>query len=166
MVIDFGVRYKGYVSDMTRTVAIGKISPRLQRMYRVVRHAQELVCKKAKAGMTGGELDAIARNFLKKRGFGRYFSHALGHGVGMEVHEMPHISPRRPLPRGERGKKQPPKAAPFIKGDTLPAGSVITCEPGVYIPKIGGVRIEDTLVLTKKGNINLQRDVTKKLVVL
>jgi Xaa-Pro aminopeptidase len=146
VVIDWGVKYKGYVSDMTRTVAIGKISPRLKTIYEAVREAQELGCKVAKPGMTGDELDAICRNFLEKAGFGKYFAHATGHGIGLEIHELPVIAPKQKF--------------------KLPAGSVITCEPGVYIPGLGGVRIEDSLILTKNGAFNLTSQVTKKLLTL
>src|SRR3989344_5085454 len=146
--IDFGVRYKGYVSDMTRTVAVGKIAPRLFKMYEAGRIAQELGCKKAKAGITGQELDAMCRSYLARRGFGRYFTHSTGHGIGTEVHELPVASHYN----GSKGKLQ--------------AGAVITCEPGIYIPSVGGVRIEDALILTKKGNVNLTEKVTKKLIVL
>ncbi|MEK7574616.1 MAG: M24 family metallopeptidase, partial [Patescibacteria group bacterium] len=146
VVIDWGVRYKGYVSDMTRTVAIGKISPKLREMYESVREAQEAGAEKAKAGMTGSELDAVCRDILNKKGYRKYFGHATGHGIGMEIHELPVIAPNC--------------------SDKLLSGSVITCEPGVYIPGIGGVRIEDSLILTKHGNINLSRSLTKKLLIL
>ncbi|KKW11250.1 MAG: Peptidase M24 [Parcubacteria group bacterium GW2011_GWA2_49_9] len=157
--IDFGARYKGYVSDMTRTLAVGKISSRLRKMYEAVRVAQELGCQKAKAGMTGAEIDAVCREYLTKKGYGKYFTHSTGHGIGMEVHELPHVSPNptpsnSPLERG-RGRE-----------NALPAGAVITCEPGVYIPNVGGVRIEDALVLTKRGNVNLTEGVTKELIVV
>lgn len=146
--IDFGVRHKGYVSDMTRTVAMGEVSPRLRTMYEAVRIAQELGCRKARAGLTGQELDAVCRKSLVTQGYGRYFTHSTGHGIGMEVHELPVAAP------GDNGNS------------ALPAGSVITCEPGIYIPGIGGVRIEDTLALTRKGNINLTAGVSKKLLLL
>ncbi len=156
--IDFGARYKGYVSDMTRTIAIGKISPRLKEMYEAVREAQELGCTKAKAGMTGADIDAVCRDYLTKKGLGNYFTHSTGHGIGMEVHELPHISPT------------PPQSSPLKRGggkkQTLSAGAVITCEPGVYIPNVGGVRIEDALVLTKNGNINLSESLSRELLIL
>lgn len=143
--IDFGVRYKGYVSDMTRTVAVGKIDSRLLSMYEAVRTAQELGCKKAKAGITGQEMDAICRVCLTRKGYGKYFTHSTGHGIGMEVHELPLVS------EGIAGENK------------LPAGSVITCEPGVYLPRVGGVRIEDTLVLTRRGSLNLTQNVPTHL---
>ncbi len=144
--IDFGVCYRGYVSDMTRMVGIGKLHPRLLRMHEAVRRAQELGCKKAKAGATGSEIDAACRGYLTKCGLGTYFTHSTGHGIGREVHELPIIS--------------------HLSSAKLPVGAVITCEPGVYIPKVGGVRIEDSLVLTKSGSINLTEGVTKKLIIV
>ena len=146
VVIDFGVRYRGYVSDMTRTIAVGKISPRLRRAYEAVRTAQARACRDARAGKRGSELDMLCRSTLEKRKLGKFFTHATGHGIGMEIHELPVISREQDA--------------------ELPAGAVITVEPGVYIPNVGGVRIEDALVLTKKGNINLSSGVTKELIVV
>ncbi len=144
--IDFGASYRGYLADMTRTVAIGKVSPKLLEMYDVVQKAQQLGCASAKAGITGKALDTICRQYIEKRGYGTYFLHSTGHGLGMEVHELPYVSPANVKP--------------------LPEGSVVTCEPGVYIEGVGGVRIEDALVLTKSGNINLNQIAPKKLIVL
>lgn len=144
--IDFGIRYLGYTSDMTRTIAVGKIPLQLKRMYEAVRGAQELGVLKARAGISGEKLDTLCRNYLERRGLGKYFTHGIGHGLGMEVHELPSTSRNSTIP--------------------FPVGSVITCEPGVYIPGVGGVRIEDTLVLTKHGNINITAGVTKKLIIL
>lgn len=146
--IDFGVRRNGYVSDMTRTVAMGEISLRLRKMYEAVRVAQELGCGRARAGMAGQELDAVCRGYLTKKRYGKYFTHATGHGIGREVHELPIAA------AGNAGENR------------LPPGSVITCEPGVYIPGVGGVRIEDTLALVKRGNVNLTGAVSKKLLAL
>ena len=183
VLIDWGVLYKGYVSDMTRTVALGRISPRLRKIYETVRKAQELACDKAKAGIGGRALDAICRNYLDKKGLGKYFTYATGHGIGMEIHEMPVVSPRSNHPQPlltEAVHLSHPKtnaqglaklhvfASHLRKGgeEKLPTGAVITCEPGVHIPSVGGVRIEDTLVLTKNGNINLSAGVTKELLIL
>ena len=144
--IDFGACFHGYVSDMTRTIAIGKISTRLKKIYEAVRKAQELGCTKAKAGVTGRQIDAVCRDYLTKQGLGKYFAHSTGHGIGMEVHELPIVS--------------------SYSDTLLIEGSVITCEPGVYIPNVGGVRIEDALVLTKGGNTNLSKSLSKELLTL
>jgi len=144
--IDFGVRKNGYVSDLTRTVGVGRIPPRLRKVYEAVRIAEEQGCRKARGGLTGGEIDALCRKSLKKQGLEKYFTHATGHGVGMEVHELPQIYASHRIP--------------------IPAGTVITCEPGVYIPNVGGVRIEDMLVLTKRGNVNLTKGLSTSLITL
>lgn len=146
VIIDFGAVYKGYVSDMTRTVAIGKISPKLLKMYEAVREAQELGCDTARAGTPARAVDAACREILKNHSFAQYFTHSTGHGIGQEVHELPHVSSHN--------------------DKSLEVGEVITCEPGVYIEKLGGVRIEDSLVITLNGVINLTKRVEKKLIVL
>ena len=146
VIIDFGATYKGYISDMTRTVAVGKISPRLMRIYETVKESQEKGCETVRAGVPARTVDSACREVLNKVGFAKYFSYATGHGIGMEVHELPIISPKQ-----ER---------------KLEAGEVITCEPGVHIKGLGGVRIEDSLVVTKRGVINLTKRVEKKLIVL
>jgi Xaa-Pro aminopeptidase len=141
--VDFGIKYRGYCSDMTRMLAVGKVSPRLRAIFEAVKKAQELACKKAKAGMTGKEIDMLCRNYLIKKGLGKYFTHSTGHGVGMEVHELPVVS--------------------SLRNEKIPAGAVITIEPGVYIPNVGGARIEDALVLTKTGSKNLSKGVPAML---
>lgn len=146
IIIDFGAKYRGYVSDMTRTVAIGKISPRLKKMYEAVREAQEAGCETARAGVPARATDSACRTTLKQHGLEKFFSHATGHGIGMEVHELPVISSQNNAP--------------------LEAGEVITCEPGVYIEGVGGVRIEDSLIIKATGVINLSKRVEKKLIVL
>ncbi len=133
--IDFGAKYRGYMSDVTRTIAVGKISTKLAEVYEAVKNAQALGCKGARAGMTGAELDAICRGYLAKRGYEKYFIHGTGHGLGMEVHEPPYVN--------------------SMNNKKLPAGAVITCEPGIYIRGLGGARIEDDLVLKKNGALNL-----------
>ncbi len=128
---DFGAVYHGYHSDMTRTVVLGIADSWHKEIYAIVEEAQRLGMKSAKVGMKGKELDTIVRDHISQRGYGKYFIHGLGHGVGLEIHEMPTISK---------------------SGETeLLAGMVFTIEPGIYIPGKGGVRIEDTVVLTEEG---------------
>lgn len=131
VVLDFGVILAGYCSDMTRTVCVGRVSKKLRRMYQAVLEAQLAGIDAVRAGVTAGEVDRAARTVLGKAGFGRYFTHSTGHGVGLEIHETPRVA------AGERQLLQP--------------GMVITIEPGVYIPGEGGVRIEDMVLVTKTG---------------
>lgn len=135
VVLDIGVKVSGYCSDMTRTVFFGAPSEEAVKAYAAVREAQEAALKGARPGMKGKELDAVARSVLKGRGYGAYFSHGLGHGVGIAVHEGPNAGPR-----GE---------------DPLVPGNVVTVEPGVYLPKKFGVRIEDMIVIREGGGENL-----------
>lgn len=144
--IDFGASYNSYMSDITRTVAVGKVSPKLKEIYEVVRMSQELGCSVIKAGVSGMAVDNLCREYISESGYGKYFLHSTGHGLGMSVHELPVIT---------SSNKQP-----------LPVNSVVTCEPGIYIEGLGGVRIEDALIVKKNGNINLHRALTKKLIVL
>ncbi|MEI8135090.1 MAG: Xaa-Pro peptidase family protein [bacterium] len=144
--LDFGVRYKGFNSDMTRTVAIGKVSTELQKMYDVVRVAQQRAIDKARPGMNGRELDSVARDYITLHGYGSKFGHGTGHGLGIEVHEIPVIAQR-----GERF--------------TLEPGQVFTIEPGIYIEGIGGVRIEDDVVM-RKDSVELINKSPKELIIL
>ncbi|MBR1662040.1 MAG: aminopeptidase P family protein [Acidaminococcaceae bacterium] len=128
---DFGALYNGYHSDTTRTIVMGMANSWHREVYTVVQEAQYRGIKAAKPGITGRELDAMIREYIESRGYGKYFTHGLGHGVGLEIHELPNINSR---------------------GDTvLEEGMVFSIEPGVYIQGKGGVRIEDTVVLTKEG---------------
>lgn len=128
---DFGAVYKGYHSDMTRTIVVGESDSWQQDIYDIVLQAQLKGLHAAKVGMTGKELDAIVRDYITECGYGDYYVHGTGHGVGLEIHEMPNINKR---------------------GDTvLQTGMIFTIEPGIYIPGKGGVRIEDTVVLTEEG---------------
>jgi len=129
--IDFGARLQGYHSDETVTVAVVSADERQREIYAVVREAHDLAIAAVRPGAGCREIDAIARDFIAGRGFGEYFGHGLGHGVGLDVHEKPTLSPR--------------------SEQTLADGMVITIEPGIYIPGWGGVRIEDTLVVTADG---------------
>jgi len=129
--LDFGAVYRGYCSDMTRTVALGEPTKEMCRVYEIVLAAQTAGIAAARAGVAGREIDRAARNVIKAAGFGDYFGHGFGHGLGLEVHESPGAAPASVQP--------------------LPAGAVISAEPGIYLPGKFGVRIEDTLYLTETG---------------
>jgi Xaa-Pro aminopeptidase len=131
VVCDFGVILAGYCSDMTRTVHVGQPSQDMRRVYEAVREAQQAALETVKAGVSVGEVDRSARNVLIHKGLGKHFTHSTGHGVGLEIHEAPRLA---------AGQK-----------DVLQAGMVITIEPGAYIPGVGGVRIEDMVVVTDNG---------------
>lgn len=131
VIMDFGCTVGGYHSDITRTVAVGHASKKSKEIYHIVLQAQEEAIHAARAGMTAQELDSVARKRIKQAGFGRYFPHSLGHGLGLRFHERPRVSP--------------------LGVETLQAGSVITIEPGIYLPGWGGVRIEDDILLKPKG---------------
>ncbi|MET3727852.1 Xaa-Pro aminopeptidase [Fictibacillus halophilus] len=143
--LDFGAYYKGYCSDITRTVAIGNVSDELKEIYQVVYDAQMLGMKGIKPGMTGKDADALTRDYIASKGYGDYFGHSTGHGIGLDVHEGPALS---------------------MKSDTvLEPGMLVTVEPGIYISGVGGVRIEDDALITKDGNESLTHS-TKTLLTL
>ena len=129
--IDFGALKDAYHSDETVTVACGEPGPRAREIHAIVKAAHDLAIEQVRPGLGCKELDAVARDHIRERGYGEYFGHGLGHGVGLEIHEMPTLSPRSEA--------------------VLKEGMVITIEPGIYIPGFGGVRIEDTLVVTSDG---------------
>ncbi|MBS4173432.1 Xaa-Pro peptidase family protein [Bacillus sp. FJAT-49736] len=143
--LDYGALYKGYISDITRTVAVGEPSEKLKEIYNVVLEAQLLAVEKIKPGMTGIEADAIARDYISSHGYGESFGHSLGHGIGLEVHEGPSLSVRSDI--------------------VLKPGMVVTIEPGIYIPGLGGVRIEDDTLITEDSNETLTHS-TKDLIIL
>jgi Xaa-Pro aminopeptidase len=143
--LDFGALVDGYHSDMTRTVAFGEPDHRIREVHQVVLRAHLAGIEAVRAGATGGEADRAARGVVQEAGFGDRFGHGLGHGVGLEIHEGPSL--RR---EGE---------------DVLPAGAVVTVEPGVYLPGVGGVRIEDMVVVQPDGCRPLP-EASKELVVL
>ncbi len=132
LLMDFGNYYRGYSSDMTRTVWIGENPPKkFVEIYKIVLEAQERAENEAKPGMTGKEIDALAREVIEKAGYGEYFGHSLGHGVGLEVHEYPRIS--------------------SLGNDPIKPGMVFTIEPGIYLTGLFGVRIEDIVVMREDG---------------
>lgn len=128
---DFGATYGGYCSDITRTVVVGKAAPWQKEIYDIVLQANLLGEKTLKAGLTGIQVDGAVRDFIGSKGYGPNFGHGLGHGVGLDIHEKPVLN---------RANGQP-----------LPAGAVVTIEPGIYLPDKGGVRIEDTVLVTETG---------------
>jgi Xaa-Pro aminopeptidase len=143
--LDFGAYYKGYCSDITRTISIGEPSEKLKEIYEIVREAQVRGMNDIKKGLSGREADAITRNYISEKGYGEYFGHSTGHGIGLDVHEGPGLS---------------------VKSDTiLKSGMVVTVEPGIYISGLGGVRIEDDLLVTENGNESLTHS-TKELLLL
>jgi len=132
VVIDIGATYQHYRADMTRTVVAGKPSPRQEKIYNIVKDAQERAFQSVKAGVKCIDVDAVARKHIEKEGYAECFVHGLGHGVGLEVHESP------PTLNSE-------------SKDVLESGNVVTVEPGIYIVDFGGVRIEDTVLVKKDG---------------
>jgi Xaa-Pro aminopeptidase len=131
LLLDFGAETQGYCSDVTRTFVVGKASAEQRQVYDVVRAANENAARRVRAGMSGRDADAIAREYIEQRGYGELFGHSLGHGLGLEVHEAPRLA------RTADG--------------ALAEGAVVTIEPGIYRPGWGGVRIEDDVFLDASG---------------
>ena len=129
--IDFGCFYQGYVSDITRTFVLGKANEKQKKIYDIVLKAQVAACRAVKPGLACSRLDGVARDIIMKAGYGDYFGHGLGHGIGLVVHDWPRMNARSP--------------------ETLDTNMVVTIEPGIYIPNWGGVRIEDDVVVTATG---------------
>lgn len=143
--MDFGAKVGGYCSDMTRTVALGEPSAEMRRVYDTVLRAQILAEEALAPGKTGAELDKIARDYIDSQGYEGRFGHSLGHAVGIDIHENPRLS--------------------YLSDDVMVPGVVITVEPGVYIPGLGGVRIENTCLVTENGCEPLTTP-TKELIIL
>ncbi len=143
--MDFGAVYKGYHSDITRTVCVGKATEEQKKIYNIVLKAQLMGVESIECGKTGKEIDAISRRYIAEQGYGANYGHGLGHGVGLEIHELPRLSPR----------------ATFVVDENM----IVTSEPGIYIKGFGGVRIEDTVLVTKKGGVPLTQS-TKELIEL
>ena len=133
--MDFGARYHGYCSDMTRTVFVGEPSAEMREIYNIVLLAQKTGIAGAYNGIAGSELDALCREVIVSNGYGTCFTHSTGHSLGIDIHEMPSASSR--------------------SSDVLTVGQLITVEPGIYVPGLGGVRIEDLLLFTEDGVIDL-----------
>lgn len=131
LLMDFGAEYAGYCADVTRTAVVGRASERQRELYGVVRQANETAAAGVRAGMRGRDADALARDYIERRGFGELFGHSLGHGIGLEVHEAPRLARTADAP--------------------LALGAVVTIEPGVYQAGWGGVRVEDDVHLAAEG---------------
>lgn len=130
--MDYGCIYNEYCSDMTRTIVVGKANEKQKEIYNIVLEANQEVINKVKAGMSCFDGDKLARDVIKKHGYGEMFGHSTGHGVGREIHERPFMSPR-------------------TKNETLKSNMIVSDEPGIYVPDFGGVRIEDLLVIKDNG---------------
>lgn len=130
--MDYGALYEGYRSDITRTVAVGEPSEQLKAIYAIVLEARNRAVNGIRPGITGKEADAFARDYITEQGFGERFGHGMGHGVGLDIHEEPFMSTRCTA--------------------IIQPGMVLTVEPGIYIPDLGGVRIEDDIIVTADGN--------------
>ncbi len=137
ILIDIGARVKGYCSDITRVFFFGKPNEDLLKIYDAVLEAQERAIEGIREGKRGGEIDELARDELRGKGLAEFFTHSLGHGVGREVHEIPSLAP---------GNKE-----------KLPSSAVVTIEPGVYVEGLGGVRLEDMVLIGKGSSRNLTR---------
>ncbi|MGQ9412940.1 M24 family metallopeptidase [Streptococcus pluranimalium] len=144
LTLDFGCYYKHYVSDMTRTIHIGHVTDQEREIYDIVLRANQILIDQAKAGMTHKEFDAIPRQMIEDAGYGPFFTHGIGHGIGLDIHENP-----------------------FFRGsdDKLAAGMVVTDEPGIYLPDQYGLRIEDDLVITETG-CDVLTQAPKELIVI
>jgi len=129
--LDFGCTVNGMKSDLTRTIAIGEVNGELRKIYEIVKEAQQRALDNAKAGVSGKVLDSFARDFIKEKGYGKNFGHGLGHGLGYDVHEKPSLNER----------------CDYV----LEVNNIVTIEPGIYIEGIGGVRIEDDIVVKENG---------------
>ncbi len=132
LLIDWGARLDGYTSDLTRTIAMGNVSEQMRRVHDIVVGAHDAAIAAIRPGATFEEIDGTARKYISDAGYGEYFGHGLGHGIGLQVHEHPRMA------AGQKGILQP--------------GMIVTVEPGVYLPGVGGVRVEDDVLVTETGH--------------
>ena len=144
--VDYGARVEGYVSDITRNFAIGEPPSRVREIEDVLLRAHEAAAGAIRAGVSGREVDLVARKVIQDAGYGECFIHGLGHAIGLEVHESPRLSP--------------------ISADILQEGDVVTVEPGIYIEGFGGMRIEDDYLVTASGAELLAEDFDRRLSVI
>ncbi len=144
--VDFGARYEGYVCDITRNVAVGTLDPWARDLHELLVAAQDAAAEALRVGVSGREVDRVARSLIEQAGWGEAFSHGLGHGIGLELHEAPRVSPR-----GE---------------GILEAGDVVTLEPGVYVEGRGGLRVEDDYVLRLEGPDRITQALPREFFVL
>ncbi|WP_257346583.1 M24 family metallopeptidase [Pseudalkalibacillus decolorationis] len=145
VLFDLGVVHKGYCSDITRTVAYKSINEQQKEIYNIVKDAQQKALDISKPGTRIGDLDKIARDHITEKGYGEYFLHRIGHGLGIDVHEYPSMSD--------------------MNNESMQEGMVYTLEPGVYVPNVGGVRIEDDIVVTSEGYVTLTK-FSKELLII
>lgn len=143
--LDFGCTYEGFCSDLTRTISVGKPNDELRKIYEIVYDAQRKAIDKASTKLTSKQLDSVARDYITLKGFGENFGHGLGHGLGIDVHENPSVSQRMEM--------------------ELKENCVVTIEPGIYVDKLGGVRIEDDIVL-KNGGCEVLNKSPRDLVII
>ncbi|MEX3747564.1 MULTISPECIES: M24 family metallopeptidase [Lysinibacillus] len=145
LTLDFGAYYQGYRSDMTRTIAVGEPPEKLKVVYQIVYDSLQKALSNMKAGITGKEADSYSRDFIKAKGYEKNYGHGSGHGIGLDIHENIFMS--------------------TVCEDILEENMVLTVEPGIYIPKIGGVRIEDDVIVTKNG-VEVITNSPKELIIL
>ncbi|MGY3190213.1 M24 family metallopeptidase [Lysinibacillus sp. TE18511] len=145
LTLDFGAYYQGYRSDMTRTIAVGEPPEKLKEVYQIVYDSLQKALSNMKAGITGKEADSYSRDFIKAKGYEKNYGHGSGHGIGLDIHENIFMS--------------------TVCEDILEENMVLTVEPGIYIPKIGGVRIEDDVIVTKNG-VEVITNSPKELIIL
>jgi Xaa-Pro aminopeptidase len=131
IIMDFGAQVNGYCSDETCTIGVGEVNGKIKEVHKIVRDAKDLAIEKVRSGMSIKDLDMIVRGFIEEAGYGEYFRHGVGHGIGIAVHEAPAIT--------------------SVGEGVLEEDMVITIEPGIYLPNIGGVRLEDMVLITDKG---------------